>query len=84
MVGCVLGSLYKLLNQVRDKGISVPNIDILKIQGYYSLILVWFQIWFLINLVFCSYMVGCVLGSLYKLLNQVRHRGISMPNIDIL
>ena len=38
MVGCVLGSLYKLLNQVRDRGISVPNIDILKIQSYYSLI----------------------------------------------
>ena len=84
MVGCVLGSLYKLLNQVRDKGISVPNIDILKIQGYYSLILVLFQIWFLIILFFCSYMVGCVLGSLYKLLNQVRDRGISVPNIDIL
>ena len=24
-------------------------------------------------------MVGCVLGSLYELLNQVRHRGISVP-----
>ena len=34
MVGCVLGSLYELLNQVRHRGISVPNIDILKIQGY--------------------------------------------------
>ena len=33
MVGCVLGSLYKLLNQVRARGISVPNIDILEIQG---------------------------------------------------
>ena len=84
MVGCVLGSLYKLLNQVRHRGISVLNIYILKIQCYYCLILVWFQIWFLINLFFCSYMVGCVLGSLYKLLNQVRHRCISEPNIDIL
>ena len=25
MVGCVLGSIYKLLNQVRDRGISVPK-----------------------------------------------------------
>ena len=41
MVGCVLGSLYKLLNQVRDRGISVPKHRYFKnTRLYYSLILV--------------------------------------------